>query len=364
MTSSPTRILIVEDNPADAYLLQKFLATTEALELVHVEQLRQAISSLDEARFDAILLDLSLPDSHGIATVRKIREADPELPILVLTGLDDEETAIASLREGAQDYLVKGQIHRNWLIRAIHYAIERQQTLDKLQHLNAELERSNQELEQFAHVVSHDLQQPLQTMLGFAQILSLSSDRVLDESAKECISRILDSGRRMSALIQDLLVYSRVGAPERSHEPTDCNQVVRQALAELDPLISECNAVVTTETLPTISANKTQLMQLFQNLLDNALKYRSLKQAPTVRISAEHRATEWLFGVHDNGIGIEPKYFDRIFQIFQRLHRQDEYSGTGIGLATCKKIVESHGGRIWLDSHPGEGTSVFFALPA
>ena len=364
MTHSPINVLLVEDNPADAYLLRKFLTATELLALVHVEQLSEAISCLNETQFDAVLLDLSLPDSHGLETVRKVHAVAPELPLLVLTGLDDEETAIASLREGAQDYLVKGQIHRTWLVRAIHYAIERQQSLDKLQHLNAELERSNRELERFAHVVSHDLQQPLQTILGFAQILAISSSRKLDDSENDCIERMIKSTQRMSDLIQDLLLYSRVGAPDRVFEPTDCNQVVRWALDELEPLIEESHAVVTTETLPTISANAMQITQLFQNLLNNALKYHFPKQSPQVRVSAEHREKEWLFGIHDNGIGIEPEQFDRIFQIFQRLHRQDEYAGTGIGLATCKKIVEGHGGRIWLNSQPGKGTSVFFALPA
>ena len=209
MSHDAIQILLVEDNAADAYLLRKFLSTVPHIELTQVERLDEAIRRLSENVFDAILLDLSLPDSRGLNTVKQMHAANSKTPILVLTGLDDEEIAIAALREGAQDYLVKGEIQRTWLVRAIHYAIERQQNLDKLQHLNHELTRSNQELEQFAYVVSHDLRQPLQGILGFAGILSFIYRNEPDEPVNQYIESIISAGQHMSQLIQDLLDYSK-----------------------------------------------------------------------------------------------------------------------------------------------------------
>ncbi|MEO0826125.1 MAG: ATP-binding protein [Cyanobacteria bacterium J06642_9] len=364
MSNDVIQVLLVEDNAADAYLLRKFLSAVEHIELTQVERLDVAIRCLRDNCFGAILLDLSLPDSRGLETVKKIHTAAPEIPILVLTGLDDEEIAIAALREGAQDYLVKGDIQRTWLVRAIHYAIERQQNLDALQHLNDELIRSNQELGQFAYVVSHDLQQPLQGIFGFAKILAYTYRNRPDEPVNKYITQIINASQHMSQLIQDLLAYARVGQTEPSSGPIDCNQVIEQVLSDLHPMITENHAVITRDGLPTLCADETQLMQLFQNLVSNALKYHPPEQPPQVKISAEPQENVWLFGVHDHGIGIPPEHFDQVFQIFHRLHTKDEYPGTGIGLATCKKIVESHGGRIWVDSEPAMGTTFYFTLPA
>ncbi|MEM9265524.1 MAG: ATP-binding protein [Cyanobacteria bacterium P01_F01_bin.13] len=363
MSNDVIRVLLVEDNPADAYLLRNFLSTVEYIELTQAEQLKDAIHYLRGTNFDAVLLDLSLPDSRGIETVKKIHTSNPRTPIVVLTGLDDEDVAISALREGAQDYLIKGEIQRTWLVRAINYAIERQLNLDKLQHLNAELTRSNQELEQFAYVVSHDLQQPLQSIFGFAKLLAYTYRDQLDAPVNQYIHQIINASQHMAQLIQDLLTYATVGQSEQLCDPIDCNQVMEKVLAELQQSIHESHADIIIDGLPIICANETQLSQLFQNLLSNALKYQSAEQPPQVQVSAEHQKNEWLFKVHDNGIGIQPEYFDQIFQIFRRLHTKDEYPGTGIGLATCKKIVESHGGRIWVDSKPTLGTTFFFTLP-
>ncbi len=364
MITAPIPVLLVEDNTADAYLIFRLLAAETHVSVTRVERLADAVSRLKESHFAAILLDLSLPDSRGIETVKQMHAANTELPIIILTGLDDEAVAIAALREGAQDYLVKGDIRKSGLIRAIHYAIERQQTLDKLQHLNQALIRSNQELEQFAYVVSHDLQQPLQGILGFAHLLTLTQQGILDDLANSYLEHIVSAGNRMSQLIQDLLDYSTVGADEQAPVPIDCNQLVQEVLSEIGPILAENRGQVTTEPLPTLYGQASALKQLFQNLLNNALKYHAPAQVPEVIVSAERQSESWCFKVQDNGIGIDPAYFDQIFQIFQRLHSKDDYPGTGIGLATCKKIVENHGGRIWVASQPGVGTSVYFTLPA
>ena len=364
MSNVPINVLLVEDNTADAYLIRKFLSSEANISLTHVERLDEAIESLQQTHFDAILLDLTLPDSQNVETVRGMHVADVELPIIVLTGLDDEEIAIAALREGAQDYLVKGEIQKSSLVRAIYYAIERQQTLDELQHLNRELTRSNEELERFAYVVSHDLQQPLQSILGFAQLLVITQRERLDDAANGYVDRIVASSQQMSQLIQDLLDYARIGAAEQPHEHVDCKQLVEEILSELTPTIEETQARVIVGGLPIIEGIPSQLRQLFQNLLSNALKYYLPENIPQVVISATSEEEDWTFKVQDNGIGIESKYLSKIFQIFERLHSKDDYPGTGIGLSTCKKIVESHRGHIWIESEPSVGTTVYFTLPA
>ncbi|MEB3214246.1 MAG: ATP-binding protein [Leptolyngbyaceae bacterium] len=364
MNTDTIQVLLVEDDPADAHLLQRFLIATTQIELTHVECLEDAIQLLNSSHLDAVLLDLSLPDSRGIDTVRHVHRVSPRTPLLVLTGLDDEETAIAALREGAQDYLVKGEIQRSWLVRAIHYAIERQQTLDKLQQLNRELARSNQELEQFAHIVSHDLQQPLQGILGFAEILDVLYREHREADFLKYINHIIDSGRSMSRLIGDLLEYSTVGAPEPSAGWANCHDAMDRVLGILSPAIHDSNARITMDDLPDeITMQETHLVQVLQNLIGNALKYRHPGRAPNVHISFESKNNQYLFGIHDNGIGISPEYSDQVFQIFKRLHTNLEYSGTGIGLATCKKIVEQYGGQIWVESTPSSGSTFFFTLP-
>ncbi|KYC36292.1 hypothetical protein WA1_41960 [Scytonema hofmannii PCC 7110] len=231
-----------------------------------------------------------------------------------------------------------------------------------LTQLNTELQRSNQELEQFAYVASHDLQEPLRAVAGYSQLLADEYQNSLDDTATEYIAYIIDGATRMRQLIQDLLAYSRVGTKGKAFTSCDCNAVVRQALNNLLVLIGENNASVDCDRLPTVMADSTQMVQLIQNLVSNAIKFRR-KEPPKIQITAELKDEGWLFGVKDNGIGIKPQYLDRIFQIFQRLHSRKEVPGTGIGLAICKKIVERHHGRIWAESEPGVGTTFYFTIP-
>jgi len=224
------------------------------------------------------------------------------------------------------------------------------------------LEVSNRDLEQFAYVASHDLQEPLRMVASFTQLLAKRYQGKLDKDADEFIAYIVAGAERMQALINDLLTYSRVDTRGESFGPIDSEAAFDQAIANLRVAIEEGEAVITHDPLPPLIADNSQIVQLFQNLLGNAIKFHG-KEPPRVHVSARQENNEWVFSFRDNGIGIAPEYFDRVFVIFQRLHGREEYPGTGTGLAICKRIVERHGGRIWVESELNKGSTFYFAIP-
>ena len=240
---------------------------------------------------------------------------------------------------------------------------ERKKAEAALREAHEELKRSNAELEQFAYVASHDLQEPLRMVSSYTQLLMRRYGDKLDGDAKDFTAFIVDGATRMKQLIEDLLAYSRVGTRDKNFKPVDAESSLKRALTNLRAAIQDSGATVTQDKLPTIPCDEVQLAQLFQNLIGNALKFRKPDVAPAVHVGAAEQGAEWEFTVRDNGIGIEPQYFERIFMVFQRLHDKGEYPGTGIGLAIVKKVVESHGGRIWLQSEPGAGTTFHFTMP-
>jgi len=226
----------------------------------------------------------------------------------------------------------------------------------------AELTRSNKELEMFAYITSHDLQEPLRMVTSYLQLIEKRYTENLDDDGREFISFAVEGAKRMQTLINDLLKYSRVDTKGKKFSAVDCNKVLSDTLNNLEIAIEESHAKIIHDQLPTVNGDETQLRQLFQNLVGNAVKFRG-EQAPKIHIGVEPVDERWHFKIRDNGIGIEPKYFERIFQVFQRLHGRNEYSGTGIGLAVCKKIVERHGGEISVESSPDQGTTFVFTLP-
>ena len=239
----------------------------------------------------------------------------------------------------------------------------RKQAEDKIKRYAEELKRSNQELEQFAYVASHDLQEPLRTVSSFSQLLARRYHGKLDADADEFITFVVEGATRMQTLINDLLAFSRIGTRGSGFAPVACEEILQIAKDNLGVTIAESGAMITHDLLPALVADQTQLTQLFQNLFSNAIKFRRREEAPRIHVSAVRQDGAWHFSVRDNGIGIAAQYFDRIFIIFQRLHGREEYSGTGIGLAICKKIVERHGGRMWVESEPGTGSTFHFTIP-
>lgn len=293
------------------------------------------------------------------------------------SGIDEREQAEAELkmyRDALKDMVkertaqlteanVQLQLEIGERVRAEEELMEHRSHLeDEIKARTEELSRSNKELEQFAYIASHDLQEPLRMVASYVQLLERRYKNKLDKNALEFIAYAVDGATRMKRLINDLLTYSRVGTRKKPFLATDCSKVVDQTLSDLEMSIKENGAVVTRGTLPTVMADDTQLAQLFLNLIGNAIKFRG-KESPSVHISVKENEEAYCFTVRDNGIGIETQHADRIFQVFQRLHTKAEYPGTGIGLAVCKKIVERHGGRIWVISKAGEGSTFYFTIP-
>ncbi|MEG4342512.1 PAS domain S-box protein [Microcoleus sp. A003_D6] len=244
----------------------------------------------------------------------------------------------------------------------VYNITDRKEAEQQMLQLTTDLKRSNQELEQFAYVASHDLQEPLRAVTSYTQLLAQRYQGHLDAKADKYINHIVEGAARMQQLVNDLLAYSRLGTRGQEFEIADCNAVVEQSLENLQIAIAETKATITYEALPTVMADEFQLIQLFQNLIGNAVKF-CRQELPLIHISAARNESEWRFSVRDNGIGIDPEYADRIFIIFQRLHGRRKYSGTGIGLAICKRIVERHSGRIWVESQEGEGATFYFTIP-
>lgn len=266
----------------------------------------------------------------------------------------------ASVRAAASRDEEGHVVELRWMIRDIG---ERKRDEERLQRAAEELERSNKELAAFAHVASHDLQEPLRTITGFLSLVQQEHQDRLDEKARNYIGRACDGARRMSSLIRDLLDFSKIGAEAKVPVAVNLAEVADMVKSDLQTTIREHDALITVDSLPTVLADAGEMRQLLQNLIGNALKFRVEGRRSAIHIGARHEKDEWVLQVRDNGIGIPPEQRERIFLIFQRLHGREEYPGTGIGLAICKKIVDRHGGRIWVESELGKGSTFFISLP-
>ncbi|MGB8592276.1 MAG: CHASE3 domain-containing protein, partial [Candidatus Acidiferrales bacterium] len=369
---------------ADSAVQQRNLDLLEPMVATRLKQLQEFIDIRDSAGMDAAAG--ALREGSGMSTMDQIRAQIRKIRFEEDRLLKErsEETETSSRKTRA--VIVAGDILAlSFLFLAgivVRQEIERRKRAeDSVRALNADLERrviertaqlderakdlarSNSELQQFAYVASHDLQEPLRMISSFTQLLAKRYKEKLDDDARDFINYAVDGATRMQTLISDLLSYSRVGTQGKPLERTLCGEVFGRALQNLKVAIEESGTVITTGTLPAVLADPQQMCQLFQNLIANAIKFRG-KDAPIVHVSAVRNGDDWKISVRDNGIGIAPEHADRIFVIFQRLHTRTEYPGTGIGLAVCKKIVERHGGRIWVESSFGMGSTFCFTVPA
>ena len=361
-----SRVLVVEDNAAELQLLCDSLQE-EGFTVFGCGSAREALEHVRERDFGVAVVDHRLPDLSGTQLLEQIHAFDDHVRVIIYTGVASYDSIKEALHLGAFAYLEKLS-DRSELLRHVHrachervgrYALDLERAVaDRTE----ELARSNRELETFASVVAHDLRSPLLTISGYCQLLEEEFHDRLDLTAHEYLAQIVGGAARMNRLIEDLLEYSRAGRAQEPLQPVDMRSVMIQATANLESLIQDQEARIEIGPMPTVDGDQTQLVQLFQNLLGNAIKFRG-QAPPRIRISAAQVDGSWQFAVEDNGIGIAKEHFDRVFQTFQRLQGR-HYPGTGIGLAICKKIVERHGGRIWLDSLDGRGTTFFFTLPA
>jgi two-component system, sensor histidine kinase and response regulator len=364
-------ILIVDDQPDNLRVLSSLLMK-KGYNVRKALNGEIALATCQKMLPDLILLDIMMPDLNGYEVCERLK-SNPhtaQIPVIFLSALDDTTAKVKAFSYGGSDYITKPFQAEEVLAR-----IDKQMTLERLQRqliqknnelqtLNQELQRSNTELEQFACVASHDLQSPLQLIIGYADMLLWKYDSFLDEKGEHYLSEIAKASQRMNQLIQDLLSYSRVKAGQVEFEVLECEVILEEAIANLQDDIQVSGASITHDHLPVVLGDRTQLIQLFQNILSNAIKFRRPQVTPEIKISITPQEEEQVvqFSIQDNGIGIDPKDYSLVFEIFKRLHAYNQYPGTGIGMSLCKKIVEGHGGRIWVESELNQGTTFFFTL--
>jgi len=361
------QVLVVEDNPLDAALAVRALHKDGFDVTADVVQDESGfIKALHTHPPEVVLADYNLPGWKGMDALSVIQREGLDIPMILVSGALGDVNAVECIKQGATDYVLKDGLARlpEVIRRALREKYERGLRLkveEDLARKVDELARSNADLEQFAYVASHDLQEPLRMVTAYTQLLGERYRGRLDENADKFIGYASEGALRMQVLIQDLLAFSRVGRKDAS-KSFDCNDAVKETLLALTSAIEESGAVVTHGELPTLWADRTQIVQLFQNLIGNAIKFHG-KEPPTVSVQAEKVGEQWQFSVSDNGIGIEPQYAENVFVVFQRLHGRSDYPGNGIGLAICKKIVEGYGGKIWVESQGGSGSSFKFTMP-
>lgn len=358
------KILLVEDDPEHAHVITRYLrkADRRGNKISLVKTLAEAKDALTNDSFDAILLDLSLPDSPIHNTLQQMVQLNPVAPLIVLTSINDLEFATAAVQQGAQDYLVKSELNTEALDRSIRYAIERKHAQMQLEDYATQLKESNRHLENFAHTLAHEIRSPLTVISGCLQMIEHSHAKKLEAELGELLGDSLMAVRGISELVETLLEFSQANAQQLAFKPVDLEAIFFHVYALLRPLINEASAVVTHDPLPEIYGNEIQLRQLLLNLINNALKYRG-DEDPRVHVGCTDHSDNWTIYVSDNGRGISANDQQRIFDAFTRLDVTPGISGVGIGLAFCKRIVELHEGKIWVESEPGKGSTFFVSVP-
>jgi signal transduction histidine kinase len=356
-------LLIVDDRRENLLATEKILRHLDA-GLFKANSGNEALSLILRHRFAVVLLDVQMPEMDGFETAMLMQEHEhmQGVPIIFVTAISKEEKyATQAAAIGAVDYIFKpinSEILKSKVKVYLDLYVQREQILK----LNSGLRQSNEELERFAYICSHDMQEPVRMMNCYAELLKQKYAPLLDAKGLKYIDFMTGNAHTMQKMIHDILSFSRIGREEIQMEALDCDQIVRDVLAEFETTITEKKARVSCDSLPVIETSYSLMRVLFQNLIGNALKFQDAGAIPEIHIGAERQGGTWRFSVRDNGIGIDPAFHGKIFAIFQRLYRKEEYPGTGIGLSTCKKFIELCGGHIGFESRPGQGSTFFFTL--
>jgi len=370
--SRSVRVLVIDDHPDDRALTA--LALRAGLTGFEIEEVGDAMvmaERLVRPDLAAVVCEARLGWSTGLEVLETTKRMRPECAVVIFTCCGDERLAGEGIRRGLDGYVVKSSAGYLALAATVREAVERAERRvaatgpaegGDLAERAAALVRSNAELQQFSYAISHDLQEPLHLISRYAQLVAERYGGKLDLDAQRYLAHVMTSAARMQAMINDVLEYARVATRGRDFQPVSSEGLVVEAVANLRLTIDESDADVTWHDLPTVVVDPGQMVQLFQNLIGNAVKFRG-RERPRVQVSAVETDDAWVFAVLDNGIGIAEEALERIFGMFQRLHTAEEFPGTGIGLAICKRIVERHGGQIWATSKPGEGSTFYFTLP-
>jgi signal transduction histidine kinase len=367
MSVPPLSILIIDDCPEDREILVRYFdhMTQQEFHIIQTDSGEEGWDICQKEQLDCILIDYQMPDLDGLEFIQLLSKEEEQrfLPVLMLTGQGNEDVASEAMKCGASDYLVKSKLTSEGLLRAVMRAIEKSQLLRTNYKQHCEIERSYRELEQFAYTASHDLQAPIRRITKFLELIQMDHNETLSDRSKDYLDRALKGAAHMRLLIQDLLNYSHIGGAEQQFDPVHLEDVLKEVLAQLEVMIDNTTATVDVKALPIVMGNHMFLHQLFQNLIANALKFRSDHQ-PHVEISSRCEDAKCTVTVKDNGVGIPSEAFEKIFGIFQRIDSSSHIEGTGIGLALCKKIIELHEGHIWVESTVNEGTAFHFTLPS
>jgi two-component system, sensor histidine kinase and response regulator len=364
LTEGKPNILIVDDRKENLLATEKVLRPLSAC-IFKASSGNDALTLILRHRFAVVLLDVQMPEMDGFETALLMQEHDSMrgVPIIFVTAISKEDKYATRAAEiGAVDYVFK-PINPDILKSKVKVYLDIYVQREKILRLNSDLRQSNEELERFAYICSHDMQEPVRMMNSYAGLIASNYEATLDETGNKYLRLIMSNARRMQHMIHDILAFSRIGREEITFEKVMCNAIAHEVIAEFESIIAARNARVTCGDLPCVLTSPTLIRVLFQNLIGNGLKFQKAGATPEIAIEANLQNGAWRFLVRDNGIGIDQAHHHKIFTIFQRLHRKEDYPGTGIGLSTCRKFVQLCGGDIGFESALGHGAVFFFTLP-